>query len=168
MRNPLTMRRWNLNPFQMWLLLFLGIVSFSQMLVFAHHIPGFDESARQAAFSLAFCNFVGGLICFGGLHLRDRDTALWVELCGYVALTGSLGIYTYIVWYLEPGPPTSYGIGMCEAFILASMHRAALIVVGGLRRRKRTRQAGVRRYERLIRALAELEEDRRKSAGEEE
>jgi hypothetical protein len=129
LRNTFTMQRWGTNPFQLYNLLLLLQVSANQII-----IGGVAENTAQGALdhqaqlALSVCNLVGTAICAFGLHLRDLEFGLWVELSGYVALIGSLGIYIGLVFALFPLPNTSFGLAACEAFVLASIHRAIQII----------------------------------------
>lgn len=126
-RRTFTLRRWSTQPWQMYPLLFLFQVSAAQVWV------GVPPNAAQsvldgdAQFALAACNLVGTLICAYGLHLRDIEIALWIELSGYASLIGSLAIFVVLVFAVFPMPNTSYGLAFAAAFVLASMHRAAQI-----------------------------------------
>lgn len=121
-----TMRRWNRNPFQMWMLVLLNYVSFNQ--IFFTNITGaVSDLERRAQLLLAICNLTGGLFVLLGLHLREKAMAQWVELCGYIALVGSMGMYVWLVVRVSTPPNTSFGLGLSEAFVLASLHRAFLI-----------------------------------------
>jgi hypothetical protein len=157
MGNPLTLRRWNRNPFQMWLLLFAVQVSLNQIL-FLDRSGLDDPSAKQAILSLAVCNLTGGAICMAGLHLRDKAMSRWVEMCGYIALIGSLGIYVYLVWSLSPGPITSYGLGLSEAFVIASCHRVAQMAREQWKIRRRRKELAKIQQARLQNALSALHE----------
>jgi hypothetical protein len=126
LRRTFTLRRWNRNPFQMWMLVFLMSVSTNQIF-YSDHGGAVSDLARQAQVMLAACNLVGGLIVFVGMHLREKAMAHWVELCGYIALTGSMGIYVWLVLAVSTPPTTSFGLGLSEAFVIASLHRATLI-----------------------------------------
>lgn len=127
LRSTFTMHRWNANPFQMYNLFLLLQVSINQVVI---GVP--DNSAqaflsREAQIALAVCNLIGAAIAAYALHLRDKETALWIELSAYAALAGSLGIYVVLVLVLFPMPNTSFGLALSEAFVLASLHRAVWI-----------------------------------------
>ncbi len=126
MKLPITFQRWNRNPFQMWMLLLLIYISSNQ--VFLAKVGGaVADLARQAQLNLAICNLTGGFIVFCGLHVRERNLAKWIELCGYIALIGSMGIYVWIVLRVSDAPSTSFGVGLSEAFVLASFHRSLIV-----------------------------------------
>lgn len=151
-RAHLTLRRWNRNPFQLWMLLAMSQVSANQLL-FAPDTGVISEESRQAQISLATCNLVGGLICLMALHLRDKRTALLIEMCSYVALIGSMGIYVALVWSVTLPPNTSFGLGLSQAFVLASAHRSILIALGEVRQRLGRRHRRRIRERRLRSAL---------------
>jgi len=146
LRKTFTMRRWGTNPFQLYNLFLLLQVSINQIII------GVPETSAQAALShdaqvaLAICNCTGAAISAYGLHLRDFETGLWIELSGYASLAGSLGLYIVMVFLLFPLPNTSFGLALIEAFVLASIHRSIQIV-----RYKRARRRGVRLEIELLR-----------------
>lgn len=127
LRDTFTMRRWNANPFQMYCTFLLLQVSINQIVI---GVP--DNSAqalisREAQIALAVCNLAGALVSAIALHLRDKETALSIELSSYTCLAGSLGVYVMLVALLFPLPNTSFGLALSEAFVLASLHRAVWI-----------------------------------------
>lgn len=129
LRHTFTFCRWNRNPFQMWMLVFLMQVSTNQILVASSATGAIADQAREAQLSLSICNLLGGIIVFAGLHVREKGLGRWVELSGYIALTGSMGIYVWLVWKISPLPNTSFGLGLSEAFVVASLHRWVLIMI---------------------------------------
>lgn len=164
LRETFTLCRWNRNPFQMWMLVFLMQISTNQILVANSAMGAIAEQPRQAQVMLSICNLVGGVIVFVGLHLRERVLGKWVELSGYLALTGSMGIYVWLVLAVSPLPNTSFGLGLSEAFVVASLHRWVLIVAEKVRAeyRYRNREQLYRRRLRqaLERAHIPIEDER--------
>lgn len=128
LRHTFTLRRWNRNPFQLWMLFLLNQVSFNQIF-FADVSGAVSDLDRRAQLLLSICNLVGGSFVMIGLNLREKTMAQWIELCGYIALTGSMGMYVWLVLKLSTPPNTSFGLGLSEAFVLASLHRAYLIAI---------------------------------------
>lgn len=135
LRRTFTMHRWATNPFQLYSLFLLMQVSANQIVIGVPFNGPQEALDRQAQIALAACNLLGSLICVYGLHLRNLDRALWVELCGYVALVGSLGIFVTLVFLMQPLPNTSFGLALSEAFVLASLHRSIQIIRYKLARR---------------------------------
>lgn len=128
LRKTFTMHRWATNPFQLYNLLLLLQVSVNQIAIGVPENSAQAGLDTQAQVSLAVCNMVGAAICTYGLHQRDVEFGLWIELSGYAALIGSLGMYITLVFLLFPMPNTSFGLALTEAFVLASIHRAVQIV----------------------------------------
>jgi hypothetical protein len=141
-RNTFTMHRWGVNPFQMYALFFLLQVSLNQLVIGVPETSAQSALNTEAQIALATCTLIGCLVSAYGLHLRDVETALWIELSGYVSLAGSLGIWVYLVFVLFPLPNTSYGLAFAEAFVLFSIHRAVQIVA--YKRAKRRGHEGKR------------------------
>jgi hypothetical protein len=128
LRNTFTMHRWATNPFQLYSLLLLLQVSVNQIVIGVPFNGPQEALDRTAQIALAGCNLLGALISAYGLHLRNIERALWVELFGYVALAGSLGIYVGLVFLMQPLPNTSFGLALSEAFVFASLHRSIQII----------------------------------------
>jgi hypothetical protein len=149
LRRTFTMRRWGNNPFQLYNLMLLLQVSVNQIVIGVPETSAQAALDHQAQVALAGCNLVGAAISAYGLHLRDFEFGLWVELSGYAALAGSLGIYITLVFLLFPMPNTSFGLALTEAFVLASIHRAVQIVRYKVARHRRTQIAAQRLRERI-------------------
>lgn len=135
LRRTFTMHRWATNPFQLYSLFLLLQVSANQIAIGVPFGGPQEALDRTAQIALAGCNLLGALICAYGLHLRNIERALWVELFGYVALVGSLGIYVALVFLMQPLPNTSFGLALSEAFVFASLHRSIQIIRYKLARR---------------------------------
>jgi len=127
-RRMFTMHRWATNPFQLYSLFLLMQVSLNQLVIGVPETSAQSVLDVEAQTTLAACNFLGSVICAYGVHLRDTETGLWIELSGYVSLVGSLGIYVYLVFVLFPLPNTSFGLALTEAFLLAALHRSVQII----------------------------------------
>jgi hypothetical protein len=124
-----TTHRWRSNPFQMFSTLFLGTWSLLGI------IRGATEGGvlatqvdHHAQVILAATNLFGAIICLFSLHMRDLESALWVEVVGYVSLVGSLGIYLYLVTEKTGNLFNSApGVGLSWAFMAASLFRTVQI-----------------------------------------
>lgn len=127
LRNTFTMHRWAVNPWQLYTLFMLMQVSLNQIVIGVPPNGPQEFLARSAQIALAACNFLGSVICAYGVHLRDTNDGQLFELAGYLSLCGSLGIYVYLVFTVQPLPNTSYGLALSEAFLFASLHRAIQI-----------------------------------------
>jgi hypothetical protein len=120
--------RWALNPFQLYSVTFLMLVSMAQVII------GVSPGSVQAQFdrgtqlSLAMANFVGAVACLVGLHLRDLEMGLWVELWAYVSLTATMAFYAFSIVAGSHGVPiATLGFALSEAFVFASLHRGIQI-----------------------------------------
>lgn len=127
--NIFTGRRWNLNPFQMYGVILLISVSITQCVIGTSPASVSSSFERPTQLSLAGANLVGAVVAAIGLHLRNVDAGLWLELWGYVALVGTLGFYCYTVFKTQELPTTTLGFTLGEAFVLASFHRALQIAI---------------------------------------
>lgn len=127
--NTFTGVRWSLNPFQLYAVTFLMLLSVTEVVI------GVSPSSVQAQFdkntqlSLAGANFVGGVVVMAGLHLRDIERGLWIELWGYASLTASLLFYVFATQHSVQVPIATLGFALSEAFAFASLHRAIQIGV---------------------------------------
>lgn len=148
----MTFKRWNRNPFQMWMLLAMIQVSLNQI-IYAPETGTISELARQSQLWLAFCNLFGGVVVMSGLHMREKVLGLWIEMCGYIALVGSMGLYTYLVLSVSLPPNTSFGLGLSEAFVTASVHRFVLIAIDKFKAEWRYRKREQLHRQRLARAM---------------
>jgi hypothetical protein len=71
-----------------------------------------------------------------GLHLRDEETGVNLELCGSVSLVATLGWYCVTVLTTEKLAGTTIGFGLAEAYVLATTQRAVQILVMKWARRR--------------------------------
>jgi hypothetical protein len=136
-----TLHRWALNPFQMYPITFLAGVAVSQLQLGASPLSVQADLERHTAIALAVCNIFGAGIALFGLHLRDLETALWVELYGYLCLIFVLGTYLYLLYRGQVNPGSTYGFGFSQAFVYAAAHRAAQILLYKRARGKRYKLA---------------------------
>jgi hypothetical protein len=121
-------QRWNTNPYQLWATLFLMVVSMSQMIIGVAPSSVFTEVEHPVAFQVATVNFLGAAIVMTGLHLRNQDRGLSLELAGTVSLVATLGWYVSLVLHKENLAGTTLGIGLVEAFLFATLHRSIQII----------------------------------------
>lgn len=127
LRHTFTMHRWAVNPWQLYTLFMLMQVSLNQIVIGVPYNGPQESLDRTAQIALAACNFLGSVICAYGVHLRDAEDGQLFELSGYLSLCGSLGIYVYLVFTMQPLPNTSFGLALSEAFLFASVHRSVQI-----------------------------------------
>lgn len=88
----------------------------------------YGELNTSSATYLSVANLIGTTIVFTGLHLRDWELALLMELSGYAAMLWSLLLWITLVYFVVPLPNTSYGLNLTEGFVIASGIRAVLIL----------------------------------------
>lgn len=128
-KHTFTLNRWSLNPFQMYDIVMLAAVALGQIVLGAS--PGSIQEGldRHTLIALAVCNVVGSSWSLFGLHLRDLETGLWIELWGYLALTFVLCTYLWLLFHGQLNAGATYGFGFGEAFVFASIHRAIQIML---------------------------------------
>lgn len=147
-----TLHRWALNPFQMYDITFLLATSVAQVVLGATPGSVFADSLdRQTILALAISNIIGASIALWGLHLRDLESALWVEFWGYAVLIFVLGTYVLLVTQNQANPNASYGFALAEAFVYAAIHRSVQVLLYKRARRKRFKLA--QQADQLQRAL---------------
>jgi hypothetical protein len=134
-----TMHRWAVNPFQMYGVSFLAAVAIAQIQLGAS--PGSVQADldRNTLIALAICNIGGAGISLYGLHLRELESALWVEFCGYFCLIFVLGMYVWLLSHNQLNPNATYGFAFSEAFVFAAIHRSVQILLYKRARSKRFR-----------------------------
>lgn len=145
-RRNFTLHRWALNPFQMYGVSFLLAVAIAQLALGA--TPGSiqEELEINTLLALATCNTIGAVIAMVGLHTKELEEALWVELCGYLCLIFVLGFYVIMLIGNRVSIQASYGFGLSEAFVYAAIHRSGQILLykrANKKRRDLAREAEV-------------------------
>lgn len=125
LRKEFTFMRWRYDPFQLMATASLGIWSLLQLTVGVTPGGPFDTQIdHHAQVFVSSSNLLGAIICMTGLHMRDLDSALWVEVIGYISLIGTLVLYVQIVesttssWY-----NSGYGYGLTIAFCAGAIVR---------------------------------------------
>lgn len=124
-----TVRRWAVNPFQMYCLSFLVAAATAQITLGATPSSVQADLDVKTLLALAVCNVAGGAIALFGLHLRELEAALWVELWGYVCLVFVMGIYLMMLADQRINVSASYGFALSEAFVFAAIHRSVQILL---------------------------------------
>lgn len=124
-----TVRRWALNPFQLYDMAFMMAAAIAQIVLGATPSSVQADLDPKTLLSLAVCNMVGGGIALLGLHLRDLETALWVEFYGYLCLVFVLGYYLFLLADQRVNVSASYGFALSEAFVFAAIHRSVQILL---------------------------------------
>lgn len=128
LRHTFTLHRWALNPFQMYDLTFLFAVAIVQVVIGATPASVQSDLDHSTLLALATANIFGCIIALTGLHLRELESALWVEFCGYLALIFVLGTFVFLVATNLANPNASVGFALAEAFVAASIHRSTQIL----------------------------------------
>jgi hypothetical protein len=150
--------RWSTNPYQLWDTLFVLVVSLSQMIIGVAPGTIFTEVERPVMFQLASVNFLGAAIVMFGLHLRNKETGLNLELAGAFSLVATLAWYCMSVLHTQTLAGTTLGFGLAEAFVFGTLHRGLQILV--MKWAKRTGRPKLEK--RIERALnAELRQEQR-------
>lgn len=140
-RATFTLHRWALNPFQMYSITFLLAVAVSQIQLGSSPTSIQADLDRRVTLALAICNIVGAGIALLGLHLRDLESALWVEMWGYLCLIFVLSIFLYLLFLGQINPGSTYGFGFAQAFVYGAVHRTIQIVLYKRARTKRYKLA---------------------------
>jgi hypothetical protein len=120
--------RWSTNPYQLWATTFLVIVSLAQVVIGVAPSSVFTEVERPVAFQVALVNFLGAAVVLFGLHLRNQDKGIALELAGTASLVVTLGWYIILVLRKEYLASTTLGFGLAEAYVCATLHRSIQIL----------------------------------------
>lgn len=126
--NAFTGARWTSNPYQLWGTTLLMTASISQIVIGVSPSSVFTEIGHPVALQLAIGNFIGCIIIMFGLHLKDEDLAMNLEVSGAFSLVVTVGWYCWTVLHHQPLASTTLGLAMPEAFLFATFHRCLQIV----------------------------------------
>lgn len=144
-RQTYTLSRWLTNPFKICIVAMLWQANFQQLALTGPIASMAGDLNYQSRLLLTLTNLLGAAFCFFGLHLRDFEMSLWIELGSYIAMIGTLGLWVTLVYLTIPLPNTSYGLNLTEAVIIAACIRAPLI----LRYKRALRRGDVKKTARL-------------------
>jgi membrane protein DedA with SNARE-associated domain len=126
-----TMRRWLVSPWQMSTLAAFIIWSVS-VLVYGSVSTGTvwsELNSRDTQTVMAACGLVGALMSFYGLHLRALESALWLEVSGYISLAFIVLVYALQIGENLDAPMTALGFMLSIGFLAASVLRSAQILL---------------------------------------
>lgn len=149
-RENFTWTRWRTDAFQMYFTAFLMLVSTAQLGLGAapqssqYHL----EDATQNA--VAFCCLWGVLIVMLGLHLKDVETGLWIEMSGYLCIFFVLSLSVYLQFTTQTLAFTTHSFAFDQAFVYAALQRSIQVWLY-----KRTRRRAMR-VENRVEALKEV------------
>ena len=115
-----TMHRWLTQPFKMFTVGMLWQTNFQQLALTGPVASLTGDLDYRSRLYLTLANLIGGCICFYGLHIRDLERSLWIELGSYIALIPTLGMWVVLVYLTTQMPNTSYGLNLTEGFVLAA------------------------------------------------
>lgn len=135
-RNNFTWHRWRINPFQMYFTSFLLLVSTAQMGMGVAPSSPAVHLYDNTQIALSFCAFWGTVIVLFGLHLRDIETGLWVEVCGYMPVIFTEGLSVYLMFATQVIPFTSHNFAFDQAMVYAALQRSIQIWLYKRARRK--------------------------------
>lgn len=121
--------RWGTHPFQMYPITFLMLVSISQVVIGVSPATVQAKLEPGAVLSIAGANLIGGTVTMIGLHLRDVEQGLWLEICGYASLTLTLIVYIGLASRQVNAPVATIGLALSEGFLFASFQRALQIIL---------------------------------------
>jgi hypothetical protein len=91
--NAFTGYRWTTNPYQLWGMLLLMMVSLSQIVIGISPESLLKNIPEPVVLQFALVNFMSAAVVMFGLHLRNKETAINLELSGTVTLFATLGWY---------------------------------------------------------------------------
>jgi hypothetical protein len=123
-----TSDRWKTNPYQLWDTMFLMTVSLSQVIIGVAPGSIFTELERPVQLILALSNLIGATVVIVGLHLRNKDLGLNLEVAGAISLFATLAVYCVSVLREQTLASTTLGFGLAEAFVFATLHRSFQIL----------------------------------------
>jgi hypothetical protein len=121
--------RWNSNPYQAWSTLFLMSASLAQIIIGVMPSSVFTEVEKPVAVQLALVNFMGASVVMFGLHMKNKNVGLSLELYGAASLVATIGWYCAEVIHSNILAGTTLGFGLCEAFLFATFHRGIQITI---------------------------------------
>lgn len=125
--NAFTGARWNTNPYQLYGTLFLMIASTAQIIIGVVPSSVFTEVERPVAAQLALINFMGGAVVMFGLHLKNKELGINLEMSGAISLVATIAWYCVEVIHRNTLAGTTLGFALNEAFLFATFHRATQI-----------------------------------------
>ena len=157
----MTLGRWARYPWRMYQLVAISWVSFWQII----------DGKQPADLAVSVAMFVGATSCIAAMHIecpdKSRRYERWTLLILMWALTCYLGLAFESAGVMGLLHPTSLGVGLTEAAILACLHRHFLILVRPwLKARAAKKEAGSL-YRQLRQVEAENDRIRRKVMAEE-
>lgn len=123
-----TGERWRTNPYQLWGVTFLCLVSLSQMVIGVAPGTILSEVEHPVMFQLAAVNFFGATVTLFGLHLRNQELGIALELAGSFSLVATLIWYCSMVISKQALAGTTLGFGFTQAFTFATLHRSFQIL----------------------------------------
>jgi hypothetical protein len=126
--NAFTGYRWNTNPYQLWGTSFLLLASLSEVVLGIVPSSVLVEVERPVAFQLALINLFGACVVMFGLHMRNREAGLNLELAGASSLAITIVWYCLTVLHKTPMAGTTIGFALTEGFTFGTFHRAMQIL----------------------------------------
>lgn len=120
--------RWNTNPYQLWATAFLVVVSLSQVIIGVAPGTIFTEIERPVQLTVAIANLIGSTVVIIGLHLRNKEVGIQLELLGAITLVATMAWYCYNTLHRQTLASTTLGFGLAEAFVFGTLHRSIQII----------------------------------------
>lgn len=120
--------RWRTNPYQLWGMLFVVIVSLAQIIIGVAPGTIFTEVEHPVQLQLALVNFLGSIVVLVGLHLKNTEKGINLELAGTLSLVATVAWYCASVTQKQVLAGTTLGFGLAEAFLFATFHRGIQII----------------------------------------
>jgi len=126
--NVFTGQRWRANPHQMWGLTAVILVSVTQIVIGIAPTSVIVELEKPVALQIALINFIAAIVVMFGLHLKNSEIGLSLELYGSISLVGVLAWYVVTVHIREPLSSATIGFMLTEAFLAGTFHRMVQIM----------------------------------------
>jgi hypothetical protein len=122
------MARWSLDPWYMWVMVMLIVVALGALILGEAPTKVIAQFERPVVVQLAVTNLIGAAVIMVGLHLRNWEVGINLELAGAASLFGTLVYYWVVMLSSHLVTGTAYGLGAVQVFIIVGMtHRCLQI-----------------------------------------
>lgn len=127
--NAFSGHRWATNPYQLWSTLLLMVVSLSQAIVQVAPTNVLSQIEHPVALQVIVANFLGAAVVMFGLHMRDKEYGINLELAGAISLLTTMVTYLILVISKQNISSLTFNFGLTLAFVLGTLHRCSQIMV---------------------------------------
>lgn len=126
--NSFTGFRWTTNPYQLWGVLMIMMVSLTQIVIGVAPSSVLSQYGHQVVLQVALVDFMAASVTMFGLHLRNKEAGLNLELSGGIGLLGVLSWFCVAELNQVPLAGVTIGFAMTQAFVFATFHHSAQII----------------------------------------